>query len=276
MVPAGAPVEGGLPCAWRQAMARGPRVVHAAQRQPPIALSSGGMKRSPASERVQIEWLRRVEAEYRSAAITQHLTLWLIQIGASPDLIHDGLRIVKDELAHASLSHRTYLAAGGKGGPTLARESLALTHRATEPLESEVLRVCVEVYCLGETVAVRLFKELRERCSVPTARRALDRVLRDEVRHRDFGWALLGWLLETTRSGALRAIVQEELPASFRRIRAMYAPAGLREEPLAPGDLAWGLMPAARYAAQLEKTFDRDYIPRFAKLGIDARAAART
>ncbi len=38
----------------------------------------------PASERVQHEWLRRVEAEYRSAAIAQHLTLWLTQIGASP------------------------------------------------------------------------------------------------------------------------------------------------------------------------------------------------
>jgi hypothetical protein len=257
-------------------MAQGDGVVHAAQRQPPIELSSRRMKRSPASERVQIEWLRRVEAEYRSAAITQHLTLWLIQIGASPDLIHDGLRIVKDELAHASLSHRTYVAAGGSGGPTLARESLALVHRDGEPLESDVLRVCVDVYCLGETVAVRLFKELRERCSVPIARRALDRVLDDEVRHRDFGWALLGWLLETPRADALRAIVRKELPASFRRIRAMYAPDDLHEEPLAPVDSTWGLMPAARYAAQLEKTFDRDYIPRFAKLGIDARAAART
>jgi len=234
------------------------------------------MKRSPASKRVQLEWLRRVEAEYRSAAITQHLTLWLIQIGASPDLIHDGLRIVKDELAHASLSHRTYVAAGGTGGPTLARESLALVRRDADPLENDVLRVCVDVYCLGETVAVRLFKELRERCSVPTARRALDRVLKDEVRHRDFGWALLGWLFETPHAEALRAIVEKELPASLRRIRRMYAPDELREEPLSPADAAWGLMPVARYAAQLEKTFERDYIPRFAKLGIDARAATRT
>ena len=41
----------------------------------------------PASNAVRAEWARRVEAEYRSAAITQHLTLWLIQMGASPDLI---------------------------------------------------------------------------------------------------------------------------------------------------------------------------------------------
>ena len=152
-------------------------------------------KRAQASERVRAEWLRRVEAEYRSAAVTQHLTLWLIQIGASPDLLAAGLRIVRDELAHAAMSHRAFLAAGGAGGPAMARETLGLP-RTAGALEDDVTRVCLDVFCLGETVAVRLFKELRQACDVPSARRVLDRVLRDEVRHRDFGWALLGWLLE--------------------------------------------------------------------------------
>ena len=58
-------------------------------------------QRTPATDAVRSEWLRRVEAEYRSAAITQHLTLWLIQIGASPDLLRAGLRIAGDELTHA-------------------------------------------------------------------------------------------------------------------------------------------------------------------------------
>lgn len=53
------------------------------------------------------------------------------------------------------------------------------------------------VFCLGETVAVRLFKRLREGATVPVARAALDRVLTDEVRHRDFGWLLLEWLTQT-------------------------------------------------------------------------------
>ena len=241
--------------------------------EPPRAMELSSRRMKPASERVQGEWLRRGEAEYRSAAVTQHLTLWLIQIGASPDLIHDGLRIVKDELAHASLSHRAYVAAGGVGKPTLARETLSLGHRDGEPLERDVLRVCVDVYCLGETVAVRLFKELRERCTVAPARRALDRVLKDEVRHRDFGWALLGWLLETPDGEALRSLAREELPASLLRLRRMYAPDDLREEPLSAVESTWGLMPAARYAALLEKTIERDYVPRFAALGIDARAA---
>ena len=233
------------------------------------------MKRPRASERVQGEWLRRVEAEYRSAAVTQHLTLWLIQIGASPDLLHAGLRIVRDELAHAAMSHRAFVAAGGNGPPQLARESLELPRTPGAPLEDDVARVCLEVFCLGETVAVRLFKELRQACDVPVARRVLDRVLRDEVRHRDFGWALLGWQLDSpAHGGRLRGLVARELPASFARVRAMYASSGAAlEQTMSREDARWGLMAAARYGDVLRTTLERDYVPRFARLAVDAREA---
>jgi 1,2-phenylacetyl-CoA epoxidase catalytic subunit len=195
------------------------------------------------------------------------LTLWLIQLGASPDLIHDGLRIVKDELAHADLSHRAYLAAGGEGGPTLARESLELTRHG--PLEEDVARVCVDVFCLGETVAVRLFKELRARCTVPAARRVLDRVLKDEVRHRDFGWTLLPWLLEAHPQ--VRGMIERELGTWLKRIRGAYAPENVVDDELSEAETSWGLMPIRVYAEVVQKTFERDYVPRFARLGLDAR-----
>jgi hypothetical protein len=125
-------------------------------------------------------------------------------------------------------------------------------------------------------VAVRLFKELRQRCDVPVARRVLDRVLRDEVRHRDFGWALLGWLLEPGGPFAapLTALVARELPRFFARLRAVYAPAGAAKRAALARDVSrWGLMPAARYGEVLSMTLERDYVPRFARFGIDAREA---
>jgi hypothetical protein len=234
----------------------------------------------PATDAVRAEWLRRVEAEYRSSAITQHLTLWLTQIGASPDLVRAGLRIASDEIAHAEMSHRTFVTAGGEGAPQLARESLELVRRPALPLEHDVVRYGVEVYCLGETVAVPLFKELREGCTVPIARRALDRILRDEVRHRDFGWTLLAWLVDAEHPMAneLRAVAISELPRSFARLRASYAPVqraapAKPERTMAPEERAWGLMPVSLYRAAVEKTLVRDWEPRFARLGIDARAA---
>ena len=158
----------------------------------------------------------------------------------------------------------------------MARETLELARTPGAPLEDDVTRVCLDVFCLGETVAVRLFKELRQACDVPAARRVLDRVLRDEVRHRDFGWALLGWLLESPALGErLRRLVAAELPASIARIRGDVR-AGRRGAGRGPSrrdDARWGLMAPARYGELLRMTFDRDYVPRFARLGIDARAA---
>jgi len=233
------------------------------------------MPASPApSDLVRAEWLRRVQAEYTSAAVTQHLGHWLLVIGASPDLIKLALRIVTDELAHARLSHAAYARARGTDTPHLARERLSLRKSGDAMLERDVARVTLSVFCLGETVAVPLFHRLREGCTVPAARRALDRVLLDEVRHRDFGWMLLDWLLAQPYGPEIRVLATEELPAMFTRLWSQY---GLDEgEPspkVTPAERAWGLMPRGEYSAALQRTLDRDWARRFGERGIDARAA---
>lgn len=226
-------------------------------------------KKPVASDRVKNEWLRRVQAEYRSAAITHHLTLWLIQMGASPDLIHAGLRIVRDELAHARLSFRTYQAAGGGAVPAIQRETLGLVRDEREPIELSVARSGVEVFCLGETVAVPLFKVLREGTTVKVARDALDRVLRDEVRHRDFGWALLDYLLALPCAPAVRELLERDLAGMLARLRASYAPELPESARVIPAaDRAWGLMAGKRYGEIFDRTVERDYKPRFNKVGI--------
>lgn len=228
----------------------------------------------PASNHVRDEWLRRVQAEYTSAAITQHLGLWLIQVAASPDLVKAALRIVSDEMAHARLSHATYVRAGGKDAPALVREQLGLVRNNNAPLEADIARTGLSVFCLGETVAVPLFRRLREGTTVPVARRALDRILRDEVRHRDFGWLLLDWLLEQPYANDIRAIAAAELPIMFAGVANNYSAA--KENPstdIDEADRAWGLMPPAEYAAAVLRTVERDWGPRFAARGIDGKAA---
>jgi hypothetical protein len=238
---------------------------------------------SLASAAVRDEWRRRVEAEYHSCAVAQHLTLWLIQIGASPDLIQAGLGIAADELLHAQRSHEVFVAAGGSGQPRLSRDDLQLPRDPAIPLEHDVLLAGIELFCLGETVAVPLFKELRQRATVPIARATLDRVLVDEVRHRDFGWALLGWLLEAPQSPSLRKLAQAELPAMLERLCGSYGQtaaerdeADKKDSQLTAQDLAWGLMPMATYDAVLRRSFGRDFAPRFARLGIDCPALPRS
>lgn len=231
------------------------------------------MTTPPASDRVRVEWRNRIAAEYGSAAITQHFVLWLIQIGASPDLIHDGLAIVTDELAHSQLSAEVYGAAGGSEPPALDRASLALPRRPEVPLELDVLRAALQVFCLNETVAVPLFSHLRDGATVAPARAALDRVLRDEVRHRDFGWACLDWFLTTPLADAIPGLTAAELPGLFAALEHNYGAAPDDDGGVTADDRAWGLAPPREYAEILAATFERDYRPRFAARGIDAAPA---
>jgi hypothetical protein len=215
-----------------------------------------------------------VQAEYTSAAITQHLGLWLIQVAASPDLIKAALRIVGDEMAHARLSYATYVRAGGENAPALIREELGLVRNPNVPLEADIARTALSVFCLGETVAVPLFRRLREGTTVPIARRALDRILRDEVRHRDFGWLLLDWLLEQPYGEDVRALASSELPTMFAAVATNYSVT--KDKPSAAideTDRAWGLMPPAEYASAVLRTVERDWEPRFAARSIDGKAA---
>ena len=222
-----------------------------------------------ASDRVRAEWRNRIAAEYGSAAITQNFVLWLIQIGASPDLIEDGLVIVRDELAHSGLSAEVYTDAGGTEPPAIDRATLGLTRRPGVPLEHDVLRSAVQIFCLNETVAVPLFSRLRSTTTVPSARAALDRVLRDEVRHRDFGWACLDWFLVTPMADEVPALVLADLPTLFDLLEQNYGSAGTTDDGgITDEDRAWGLAPPREYAEILAETHERDYRPRFAARGV--------
>ena len=216
---------------------------------------------------MQQEWRARIAAEYTSAAITQQLVLWLIQAGAPPDLIDAGLAIVGDELVHSRMSHDVYLAAGGTEPPAIDRDALGLARRGALELDSPM--TAVRVFCLGETVAVPLFAHLREPCTEPTARAALDRILRDEVRHRDFGWDLLDWLVTVIPDAP--AVVARELPAMLAELHASYGegnPAVRAGGEIGADARKWGVAPAREYAAILAETIEKDYRSRFAVRGI--------
>ncbi len=183
------------------------------------------------------------------------------------------MRIVDDELVHAELSHEVFTAGGGDELPTIERGELELPRQPGRSLELDVTYFGVQIFCLGETVAVPLFSHMRRTCTVEPAREALDRILRDEVRHRQFGWDLLDQLLELEMAELVVAQIERDLPAMFAELERSYGAAGGPSQPITDDDRAWGLAPPAEYAEILAETFVRDYQPRFAERGIDALPA---
>ena len=137
-------------------------------------------------------------------------------------------------------------------------------------------RIARELQINRETVAVRLFSNLRRGATVPVARRALDRVLRDEVRHSDFGWTALEWLLERPDADELRSVVAGGLPGWIADLERSYGDdldrgvASVTAE-----ERAWGLAPWSEYRSILHRAYERDYRRRFARLGIEFEAGSR-
>lgn len=228
------------------------------------------------SPRIIAEWHARTAAEYTSATITQELLLWLMVIGAPPDLIDDGLVIVQDELVHSRMSYDVYCAAGGTTPPAIDRAGLGLT-RQHDAVELDVLATAVRVFCLGETVAVPLFSHLREHCTEAQPRAALDRILRDEVRHREFGWDLLDYLGTTSIAPLIAPWLRNALPVMFVDLMRSYGTLNKVIEAddgqITQTERAWGLAAPRDYATILDRTFERDYLPRFAAREIDALPA---
>ncbi|MDP2307676.1 MAG: ferritin-like domain-containing protein [Pseudomonadota bacterium] len=213
---------------------------------------------------VQEEWARRVVAEYRSAAFSQELALWLLQVGDSVDLVREAQRIAGEELDHAERSMDVLAATGGAVGP-IDRASLSLG-RTAAPLEHDLLRVGVELFCVGETVAVPLFRRMLDGATVPLVRRTLTRILADEARHRRFGWTLLEAALERPDGPELRDMLAGALPGMRRRVEAAYGD-GVGDTIVAEAR-AWGLLPPGAYDEALRTTTHRWYRPRFAAVGL--------
>lgn len=226
-----------------------------------------------AADAVAGEWRRRTQAEYTSAAIAHQVTLWLISEGGPPDLIRDGLRIVEDELTHSELSAEVMGASGGSCPPPVIDGPSLILPGGDRPRRA-LVSATIRFFCVGETVAVPLFRMLRERSSVPIARRALVRVMRDEVRHRQFGWDVLDWLLLTDDEGVSRHATLE-LPAVLADVKTAYGTrnTGEQQPPSLPEDVtAWGLAAPEEYARTLSLALERDVVPRLAARGIELAA----
>lgn len=211
---------------------------------------------------VASEWRRRAGAEYATGAHAQQITLWLTTLGASPDLIADGLAIGADELRHSARCFEVYRAAGGTGGIEIDQAALAV--ETCGDLLPDLLKGLLRLFCLGETLAVAMFNEARNAASIPLAKEVLTEIVRDEVRHRAFGWDTLGWLLD--QGLVSPSMVSAQAQTLIPDFAAWYP------EPHVDGvgttERAWGLMPRATAARLVRRAIEHDWPRRFAALDV--------
>ena len=224
-------------------------------------------------ERAILEWRARAAAEHRSAAQAARLLHLCVVLGVDRAHVDALARTVADELDHAALSHGVARALGGDDAPVDVDLALLLPGPGQGPL-AEGLLLCLSELCVGETLAVDLFAEMRAQATQPEARAALDRILRDEPRHRRWAWRHLDALLALDPAGG-RRLLNGALEGVLEGVAAAY---GEVPEALDPGPRgrAAGLLPGAVWRRVFWRTWSRHLRPRLSRAGLEApRFAAR-
>lgn len=213
--------------------------------------------------RVHAEWARRVAAEYRSAGVAAQVLSWGVAAGVPVALLRVAGRIVNDELDHAELGHRCLVALGGAEEPVdLRTETLRVD--GTDDLLADLVRAVLRDFCLGETLAVPLFAEMRRRADQPAVVPVLDRILADEAVHRAFGWEVLDALI--TIDPAVVGFATMQLPTLLQGFR------GYADPPDAPAltglERGCGLLDNTEYGRIFAGTLQEELVPRFTRRGI--------
>lgn len=202
-------------------------------------------------------------AEYRSAGLAAQALAWGIGAGVPVPLLRVAGRVVQDELDHAELSHRCRMALGGAEAP-VELPVHTLVAPGSGGLLASLTETVVRDFCLGETLAVPLFVEMRRRADQAAVVAVLDRVLADETVHRSFGWETLDALLALDPDVA--TWVSTRLPALRASFAGYQWPADA--PPLTAEERSCGLIENHEYGEIFARTWAEEITPRFARRGI--------
>lgn len=220
------------------------------------------------ASRAQLEWARRVQAEYRSAATTARVLHLSIAAGLPRPLLDTARRIVGDELDHAELSHAVLVDLGGADVPVGVELAELVPAPPADAPVAELLATVLHSFCFGETLAVPLFRAMRAHASRPSALAALDRILRDEAVHRAFGWQALDALLALDAAG-VRDFVGQRLHPTARSFARAYAELP-ESPPLTSEEQAAGLLHTTAYKRIFIDTLTGDISGRLTARGLGA------
>lgn len=180
------------------------------------------------------------------------------------------LDVARDELAHArACADVVALICDEPSPPVLTADALVAPTRADDLVDATLV-LTMEAFCIGETVAVRLFNAMRAGSSIAIVTDVLGRIVADEPSHAALGWSALDWFIEHLGRDRVAAIARTQLPARIEERSAMYGDADPLDHLASVSDdeRAWGLIAASDYAALTRRALERDVLRRFARRGI--------
>jgi hypothetical protein len=225
-------------------------------------------------------WGARMEAEYRSMVVFGELIARFAEVGLPLELASATTKLVQDEARHTELCARMAEALGGRADVALDTRGLRLVSDDL-PAHLFVARWTLSMFCVGESASVALLRELLAAATDPCASAVIRVVLRDEILHDRFGWALARTIV-----ARLTDDEREWLAVDLRPMLAHYdrADAGCmrrdgaalslgKPDPTAGPLPNLGVTPRDRFARAFYHRLERVILPGIAALGLRAYEA---
>jgi hypothetical protein len=213
-------------------------------------------------------WAARAVAEYRSLIVFGELIARFPELGLPLEVMSSASRLLTDEARHTELCAHLADALGGHAGALLPPGDLALK-RNDLPAHLFVARWVTSMFCVGETASVGILQTLLDHTRDPCIQAVIHILLRDEILHDRFGWALARLVLPR-----LTEEEQEWLAADLAQTFAYYDRShGAADEDDAALPYHLGLAPAAARRAAFRRKIDELILPSLAELGVPAHEA---
>jgi hypothetical protein len=135
---------------------------------------------------------RRAALELQGAAAFTAVTQALLELRAPTAIIDLSARAVPEELRHSEI-YMTLARAYSDAPLQAARaSSIDIPKYPAAGADGERLLRVVGMCCVNETMACSFLKLCFAGAKAPTARKAIQEILEDEIRHARVGWAYLG------------------------------------------------------------------------------------
>jgi len=138
-------------------------------------------------------WTEDARMEHASIASFARFTLHLLALGAPPALVEGAQQASIDEIEHA---RACFALASRYSGEWVGPGPIGMDGALTAVNLAEAAANAVREGCVGETIAAAVAGEQLSVTEDGAARRALERITRDEEAHAELAWRFVRWAID--------------------------------------------------------------------------------
>jgi hypothetical protein len=212
-------------------------------------------------------WSERRRFELEAARHFDRLAGELRALGASPNVCKIAGEAAEDERRHAELCSSLSCHFGGVPAKAEPPMAWCVVPRGLARRDALLYEI-VALSCVTETLSTALLGVLVERATDSLARRTMQSILRDEVRHSRLGWA---YLAQAASPAAMQA-VSRNLPAMLKATLSDELFSETRSEPDAESLAGLGQLERAERRCIVRETLEEVVFPGLLLFGADVRA----